>query len=335
MDETGASDERALLRVASPAGADDLDATVRQFSRAVFGAVTVASEVALRSLAESMPARVASTDVAARPKSAVSPGAADAVDLLLGLSWRTLTAFETVVARGTIIVGPVVRWTLAPPLIPARLTPLSVMHRVTERWAGERTLAVRSFSDWSATLAPAVSETAVRMVDVDALIAGVMNRIEIQQIADHVVARLDLDELMGTVLAGVDVGLIADRAMTDVDLTPIADRALQQLDLDVVLARALDQVDITQIVLDRVDLRRVIDSALDQLDLTQLVLDQVDLVRIVDYVVESVDLPELIRESTGSMASEAVHDVRLQGVEADQAVARLVGRVLGRRTART
>ena len=152
------------------------------------------------------------------------------------------------------------------------------MHRVTERWAGERTLAVRSFSDWSATLAPAVSETAVRMCDVDALIAGVMNRVEIQQIADHVVARLDLDELMGTVIAEVDVGLIADRAMTDVDLTPIADRALQQLDLDVVLARALnDPVDITQIVLDRVDLRRVIDSALDQLDLTQLVLDQVDL----------------------------------------------------------
>lgn len=337
MNGTDTPDDRALLRVANPAGPDDLDATVRQFSRAVFGAVTVASEVALRSLAESMPARVAPADVAARtapPGSLpVSPRAADALDLLLGLGWRTLTTFETVVVRSTTIVGPVVRWALAPPLVPEHLTPLGAMQRVTERWAGERTLAVRSFSDWSATLAPAVSDTAVRLVDVDALIAGVLDRLEIQQIADQVVARLDLDELIGTVLSGVDVGRLADRAMTDLDLTPIADQALQQLDLDVVLARVFDQVDITQIVLDRVDLRRVIDSALAQLDLTQLVIDQVDMVRLTDYIVESVDLTELIRESTGSMASEAVYDIRLQGVEADQAVSRLIGRVLRRRTA--
>jgi hypothetical protein len=47
--------------------------------------------------------------------------------------------------------------------------------------------------------------------------------------------------------------------------------------------------------------------------------------------VEGVDLPEIIRDSTGSMVSETVHDVRVQGIEADRAVSRLVDRLLRRR----
>ena len=81
-------------------------------------------------------------------------------------------------------------------------------------------------------------------------------------------------------------------------------------------------------VLDRVDLGRVIASALEQVDLTATVMDDVDLVQVAEYVVTAIDLPEIIRESTGSVASEAVRGLRVQGVDADVAVARAVDRLL-------
>ena len=45
-------------------------------------------------------------------------------------------------------------------------------------------------------------------------------------------------------------------------------------------------------------------------------------------------LPEIIRESTGSMASDVVRDVRMQSIDADVAIARLIDRILRRRRAR-
>ena len=60
-------------------------------------------------------------------------------------------------------------------------------------------------------------------------------------------------------------------------------------------------------------------------------MEQVDLVGVAEYVVAEIDLPEIIRASTGSVASEAVRGLRMQGVDADQAVARVVDRMLFRR----
>lgn len=50
------------------------------------------------------------------------------------------------------------------------------------------------------------------------------------------------------------------------------------------------------------------------------------------YGVDGIDLPEIIRRSTGSMASDVVRGVRLQTKEADQALSRLVDRLLLLRT---
>ena len=97
---------------------------------------------------------------------------------------------------------------------------------------------------------------------------------------------------------------------------------------------ALDQLDLSQLVLERVDFGRVIDAALQQVDLTQVVMGQVDLVAVAEYVVAEIDLPEIIRASTGSVASETVRGLRMQGVGADQAVTRIVDRVLFRRAQR-
>jgi hypothetical protein len=109
---------------------------------------------------------------------------------------------------------------------------------------------------------------------------------------------------------------------------------LARLDLDAVSSAALDQIDLNQLVLDRVDLGRVVDAALQQVDLTQVVMEQVDLVTVAEYVVAEIDLPEIIRASTGSMASETVRGLRMQGVGADQAVTRVVDKVLFRRAQR-
>jgi hypothetical protein len=87
----------------------------------------------------------------------------------------------------------------------------------------------------------------------------------------------------------------------------------------------------------------VVDAMLDQIDLTELVvrrvdLDrvaaQLDLIELAEYVVDGIDLPRIIRESTGSVASEGIRGVRMQSIEADQAIARFVDRLLLRRGSR-
>ena len=120
--------------------------------------------------------------------------------------------------------------------------------------------------------------------------------------------------------------------MSDTDA--LAAGVLRDEDLERLTTDALDQPALTQVVLDRVALGRVIATALEQVDLTTTVMDNVDLVRVAEYVVTAIDLPEIIRESTGSVASEAVRGLRMQGVDADVAVARAVDRLFFRRANR-
>ncbi|HEX5512400.1 MAG TPA: hypothetical protein VFX41_11850, partial [Actinomycetales bacterium] len=79
----------------------------------------------------------------------------------------------------------------------------------------------------------------------------------------------------------------------------------------------------------RVDL----DRAAARLDLDPI-LERADVVGLARYIVEAIDLPEIIRSSTGSMTSEVVHGVRAQSADADEAVQRVVDRVLRRRSRR-
>jgi hypothetical protein len=150
-----------------------------------------------------------------------------------------------------------------------------------------------------------------------------------------VLTRVDLDTVVRQVITHVDEDEIAV-LVTKVDINGIA----RSLDVDVVL----DQMDLTTLVLQRVDLVKVVDAVLERMDLTAIVLERVDLVKVVDAVldqmdlialaneiIDGVDLPEIIRESTGSMASETVKGVRMQGIGADRAVGRAVDRLLLRR----
>jgi hypothetical protein len=119
-----------------------------------------------------------------------------------------------------------------------------------------------------------------------------------------------------------------DGLVADVDLDAAAERldveaVIARVDLDAIAARidveaVLDRLDLTATVLDRVDMRAVVEG----------VLQQVDVARVVEEVLAEIDLPEIIRESTGTMASDTVRSVRLQGVSADEAVTRVVDRLL-------
>ena len=60
-------------------------------------------------------------------------------------------------------------------------------------------------------------------------------------------------------------------------------------------------------------------------------MSHLDLIGTAQRVVDGIDLPGIIRESTGSLATEAVTGVRVQGQAADDAVSHLVSRVLRRK----
>jgi hypothetical protein len=84
-------------------------------------------------------------------------------------------------------------------------------------------------------------------------------------------------------------------------------------------------------VLDRVDLTAIADELLSRVDLNALIVRHVDLATLAQTVVEAVDIPQIVREASGSLTSETVESIRVQGIEADRAVARLVDRLIRRR----
>jgi hypothetical protein len=124
------------------------------------------------------------------------------------------------------------------------------------------------------------------------------------------------------------------------------ERAAARRDLDsvvtalvpVVVERVLAKISLTELVKRHVDVDALvaavdIDAIAARLDI-DAVVSRVDLVSLADEVIEGIDLPEIIRESTGTVASEVVRGVRMQSIDADEAVARVMDRVFLRRRRR-
>jgi hypothetical protein len=88
-----------------------------------------------------------------------------------------------------------------------------------------------------------------------------------------------------------------------------------------IVDQVLHRVDLTRIVLENVDIDKI--------------LVAVDLPKVAEYVVDEIDLSAIIRDSTSSVTSEAVRGVRMQSVDADQAVSRLADRLVHRRQRKT
>ena len=107
-------------------------------------------------------------------------------------------------------------------------------------------------------------------------------------------------------------------------------------------AALLDQLDLTAVVTERVDVNDVaahvdVDAIARRVDVIAI-LDRMDPAAVTRYLVEELDLPAIIQSSTGSIMSDAVHDVRMQSIGADERLSRAVDAMLlrrhhGRRTA--
>jgi len=95
--------------------------------------------------------------------------------------------------------------------------------------------------------------------------------------------------------------------------------------IPILVNAVLDQIDLTELVITRVDLDRVV-LHVD----VDAVAARLDLIGLAEYVVDGIDLPKIVRDSTGSVASEGVRGVRMQSVEADEALAHFVDRILRR-----
>ncbi len=219
-------------------------------------------------------------------------------DVVVGTAWGAARVSGRLASAGGRVAAPVVAVVLEPPLVPRRLQPARGIARLAEQWRRDRPDTVRSLGQWSTTMLPSGIQAGLRQVDVQACVDAVLDAVDLDAVVAGVVRRMDVDAVVALVLA--------------------------RMDLAAVVSAALDQL----------DLEEVVDTALQELDLTKIVMDRVDLVTIADYVVAEIDLPEIIRASTGSMASETVRGLRMQGVGADQAVTRAVDKVLFRRAHR-
>jgi hypothetical protein len=272
-------------------------------------------------------------------------------DAALGAAGRvgsTVIAGATGAARGAVRLGAEPMHAARRTVVLARTAAEAVAPDTVRRGrASVRELAAegrRRREDMVSSAAEVLGSTVRALVDLvlaQVDLDAVAERLDVDRVArrldvDAVVARADLD----AAVARVDIAAILDR----VDLDAVA----QRLDVDAVVARAdLDaavaRVDIAAI-LDRVDLDAVaqrldvdavvaradLDAAAARIDIDAF-LDRVDLVGIAQEVVDGIGLPDIVRESTGSLATETVEEVRLQGMAADDAIARLVDRIRLRR----
>lgn len=132
------------------------------------------------------------------------------------------------------------------------------------------------------------------------------------ELATAVVQQLDVDALIeqlpiDAILARVDL----DALMTRIDLDALLDR----IDVEAIIER----VDVDRIV-GRVDVGRI--------------LDRVDIGPIASGVLDEVDIGAIVRESTGSITGDVVDGGRVTAMRVDDFMARVVDRMLLRRTPR-
>ncbi len=229
------------------------------------------------------------------------------IDVAVGVSAGALDLAAGVARRASAVLQPVTGMVLRPRLLPRQLHPGQWLEAISQEGEARRAAVRVDVSRRLDQLVPVVLAEVLRRAHLTELLLRFVD-------LDRVVAAVDLD----AAAAQLDVSAVVER----VDIDPIVDRvdldaAARRLDLDAVL----DRLDLTSVVLKRVDLDALV----------RAILDRIDLVALAAEVIEGVDLPEIIRESTGSLASDTVRGVRMQGIVADEAVGRAVDRLLLRR----
>lgn len=259
----------------------------------------------------------------------LGPEARLALDVALGVTGAAVGAAVVVARTVHRVASPVTRLVWRPPLLAPRYHPATVVAGLARNGAAEREELRRQAAVLLDALVPVVVATLVDRLDLTRLVEDNVD-------LDHIVSTVDLDAAVARVDLDAAVARVdLDAAVALVDIESVIDR----VDLDAVVATvdldaAVARVDIDSII-DRVDLDGVaakldVDAVVARADL-DAVIDRVDIIGIVEDVLDVIDLPGIIRDSTGSMASETVRGVRMTGVSADDALARVVDRALFRR----
>jgi hypothetical protein len=169
-----------------------------------------------------------------------------------------------------------------------------------------------------------------RSLDVAIALARVALKVIIREVIEALVVEIDLTELvrrhvdLNRIATGIDVDTIAAR----IDLDTIAAR----IDIDAILNRVdIDRV-IETVDLDRAVARVDIDAVAAKIDI-EPIIGRIDLIELANEIIDGVDLQAIVRDSTTTLTNGVLDDVRTQGARADDAVAGVIGRLLGRQSA--
>ena len=285
---------------------------VEQAFRIAVGLVAISAEALTDAVTQTLggPGARGGDAEATGDRSATLPLLAGAtMGAAVGVARWSARAATTLVRTGEIVFSPI---TTSGPFRGGMRRVGSELDALDSRWREERPREEAAAESFIRLLVPQVVDAALDQVDVNQIVADRVN-------VEEVVERVDLD----AVVQRVDL----DRILERIDLNAVVDR----LPLDEVIAR----IDVDDIVA-RVDLERVVDridldAVASRLDV-EAVVRRLDLAAIAREVVDELDLPEIIRESMGSMTTETVGGIRVQSMNADRAISRLVDRVLQRRS---
>jgi hypothetical protein len=324
MDEGAVSPERlgrvVPLRVAAQPP-QPLEQLVEQTLRIAIGMTALASEVLAEAVARTLGREPFAEDEApgdetARPATGVPLVAGAAIGIALeGARWGARAA-TTMVRSGELFFSLLT----SPGFVQEPLRQAGArLGALDARWREQRPRDEEAAGAFLRLLVPQVVDAALDQIDLNEL---VVERVELDQVID----RLDLDR----VIARLDIDAIVsridfDRIIERIDVRAIVSRVpvddvVSRLDIDAIVAG----VDIDRVV-SRVDVQ----SIADRIDLQALV-ERLDLAAIANEVIEEIDLTGIIQEAMGSMTTETVGGIRVQSMNADRAIARVVGRVLGR-----
>jgi len=294
-----------------------LEELVEQALRIALGLVTLSADALSEAVAKTLGGQAPQEPGDAAGSGASLPLLAGAaMGLAVGVARWGARATTTLIRTGEIVFSPV---TTSVPFRDGMRRLSAELGALDARWREERPREEAAAESFIRLLVPQVVDAALDQVDVNRIVAERVNVEEVVELVDldAVVARVDLN----AVVEQVDL----DRILERVDLSAVVDR----LPLDEVIART----DVDDIVA-RVDLERVVDridvdAVAAKLDV-EAVVRRLDLAAIAREVVDELDLPEIIRESMGSMTGETVGGIRVQSMNADRAISRLVDRLLQR-----
>jgi len=246
-----------------------------------------------------------------------------AVDAAVGVAAAATDAAVSVTRLFARAAAPVGRLVMHPPLVNESLHPARVVEAFADRGYLARTSANTDLNRIIAAVVPPVVEEVLDSLDLTALVQE----------------RVDIDALVST----VDIAAVVDRMDIDAIVRQVdVDGMLRQVDIDAIVSKVDIDAIVRQVDIDAIAKRIDVDAIVERINVDAIVsrvdvdaiVRRLDLVALAEEVVNGIDLPEIIRESTGSMASDVVRDARMQSIEADETIARIVDRIIRRRRAR-